>query len=155
DIYVVYNDDPKGPVDKADIFFTMSSDGGNTWSSPLRVNDDVTTTDQWQPAMALTPDGTHLFITWYDRQNDTANDSLIDRYGVIGRVSGHSVTFAPNSRITDVSFPPALGKDPIVLATYMGDYDMATADNHYFYTTWGDNRLPDASFANQPDVRFA
>jgi hypothetical protein len=32
---------------------------------------------------------------------------------------------------------------------------MATADNNYFYTTWGDNRLSDAYFANQPDVRFA
>jgi hypothetical protein len=37
----------------------------------------------------------------------------------------------------------------------MGDYDMATADNSYFYTTWGDNRNGDQWFANQPDVRFA
>jgi hypothetical protein len=40
----------------------------------------------------------------------------------------------------------------------MGDYDSASADNSYFYTTWGDNRLPDANnaaIANQPDVRFA
>ncbi len=156
DIYVVYNDAPKGGTkDKADIFFTMSSDGGNTWSSPLRVNDDTTTTDQWQPAMALTPDGTHLFVTWYDRRNDPTNDSLIDRYGVIGTVSGHSANFAPNFLLTDVSFPPEFGQDPIVPATYMGDYDMATADNNYFYTTWGDNRLGDQWFANQPDVRFA
>src|SRR5262249_16261298 len=37
----------------------------------------------------------------------------------------------------------------------MGDYDQAVADNSYFYTTWGDNRLSDAFFANQPDMRFA
>jgi hypothetical protein len=37
----------------------------------------------------------------------------------------------------------------------MGDYDQAVADNDYFYTTWGDNRLADAFHANQPDVRFA
>jgi hypothetical protein len=156
DIYVVYNDKPKqGGDDKADIFFTMSTDGGNTWSTPLRVNDDVTTTDQWQPAIAFTPDGTHLFITWYDRRNDPTNDSLIDRYGVIGAISGHTLNFAPNFRITDVSFPPAFNQDPLVLPTYMGDYDMATADNSYFYTTWGDNRNGDQWFANQPDVRFA
>jgi hypothetical protein len=156
DIYVVYNDQNKNKTgDKANIFFTMSTDGGNTWSNPLQVNDDATTTDQWQPAIALTPDGTHLFITWYDRRNDPVNDSLIDRYGVIGTISGHSVSFAPNFRITDGSFPPAFGQDPFVAPTYMGDYDMATADNNYFYTTWGDNRLSDAFFANQPDVRFA
>jgi hypothetical protein len=159
DIYVVYDDKPKSAKDQADVFFTMSTDGGNTWISPLRVNDDVTTTDQWQPAIALTPDGTHLFITWYDRRNDPTNDSLIDRYGVIGTVSGHAVSFASNFRITDVSFPPAFGQDPFWVGVggggYMGDYDMATADNNYFYTTWGDNRLSDGFFANQPDVRLA
>jgi hypothetical protein len=156
DIYVVYDDEPKGSThDKADIFFTMSTDGGNTWNSPPRVNDDLTTTDQWEPAIALTPDGKHLFITWYDRRNDPSNDSLIDRYGVIGTISGHTVSFPPNFRITDVSFPPAFAQDPYAGSTYMGDYDQAVADNNYFYTTWGDNRLGDAFFANQPDVRFA
>jgi hypothetical protein len=110
--------------------------------------------DQWQPALAVTPDGSHVGIFWYDRRLDPA-DNLIDRFGTIGTVSCHSVSFAPNFRITDVSFPPAFGQDPIVDPTYMGDYDMAVADNSYFYTTWGDNRLGDASFANQPDVRFA
>jgi hypothetical protein len=155
DIYVVFDDEPKGGTkDKADIYFTMSSDGGNTWSNPLRVNDDNTTNDQWQPALAVTPDGGRLGIFWYDRRLDPANN-LIDRFGVIGTVSGHTVSFAPNFRITDVSFPPAFGQDPYAPSNYMGDYDMATADNNYFYTTWGDNRLGDAFFANQPDVRFA
>jgi hypothetical protein len=158
DIYVVYNDEPNGSADKGDIFFTMSTDGGNRWSKPLRVNDDTTTNDQWFPALAVTPDGNHVGIFWYDRRLDPANN-LIDRFGVIGTVSGHTVTFGANVRITDVSFPPALNIDhPIVAPTYMGDYDTASADNDYFYTTWGDNRLPDANnpaFANQPDVRFA
>jgi hypothetical protein len=155
DIYVVYNDEPKdNSKDKADIFLTESTDGGATWSAPRRVNDDNTTNDQWQPAIAVTPDGTHVGISWYDRRLDPANN-LIDRFGVIGTVSGHSVSFAPNFRITDVSFPPAFGQDPFVLPNYMGDYDMAAADNNYFYTTWGDNRSSDGFFANQPDVRFA
>jgi hypothetical protein len=158
DIYVVYDDQGHGSQDKADIYFTMSTDGGNTWSKSIRVNDDSTFKDQWQPSLAVTPDGTRLGIFWYDRRLDPANN-LIDRFGVIGTVSGHSVTFAPNFRITDVSFPPAFDQDPFFVNAgvggYMGDYDMATADNNYFYTTWGDNRLGDAFFANQPDVRFA
>ena len=93
-------------------------------------------------------------LFWYDRRLDPA-DNLIDRFGAIGTVCGHTVTFGANFRITDVSFPPAFGQDPVVNPTYMGDYDQATADNNYFYTTWGDNRLSDAFFANQPDVRFA
>jgi hypothetical protein len=158
DIYVVYNDQANGSADKADIFFIMSSDGGNTWSKPLRVNDDTTTNDQWFPALVMTPDGKHVGIFWYDRRLDPANN-LIDRFGVIGDVSGHAINFRPNFRITDVSFPPAFNIDhPVVRANYMGDYDSASADNSYFYTTWGDNRLLDANnpaIANQPDVRFA
>jgi hypothetical protein len=103
DIYVVYDDEPKeGAKDNADIFFTESTDGGNTWSNPLRVNDDNTTNDQWQPALAVTPDGSHVGIFWYDRRLDPANN-LIDRFGSVGTVSGHTVSFAPNFRITDAS----------------------------------------------------
>jgi hypothetical protein len=155
DIYVVYADRTKSSVDKADIFFTQSTDGGTHWSEPARVNDDATNNDQWQPALAMTPDGSHVGVFWYDRRLDPANN-LIDRFGVIGSVSGHTVSFGPNFRITDVSFPPVFGQDPgFVNPAYMGDYDVAVADNSFFYTTWGDNRLGNAFHANQPDVRLA
>jgi hypothetical protein len=154
DLYVAYADQANGSADKADIFFTESSDGGKKWSKPVRVNDDATNNDQWQPALAVTPDGNHLGIFWYDRRLDTANN-LIDRFGAIGAVSGHGVSFAQNFRITDVSFPPAFGQEPFGPPDYMGDYDQAAADNSFFYTTWGDNRLGNSFYANQPDVRFA
>lgn len=156
DIYVIYPDKLPTKGDKADIFFTQSSDGGATWSAPRRVNDDATTHDQWEPALAVTPDGSRVGIFWYDRRLDPAND-LIDRYGVIGNVSGHTVSFGANFRITEVSFPAARGVDPVFPWYYSatGEYDQAVADNHYFYTTWGDNRLPDAFHVNQPDVRLA
>lgn len=155
DLYVAYDDlgDASGK-DKGNIYFTESTVGGQKWSKPVQVNDDLTSNDQWFPALTVTPDGSHVGLFWYDRRRDPA-DNLIDRFGAIGTVSGHTVTFGANFRITDVSFPPAIGQDPIINPSYMGDYDMATADNNYFYTTWGDNRLPDAFFANQPDVRFA
>lgn len=111
----------------------------------------------------MTPDGSHVGLFWYDRRLDRANN-LIDRFGAIGTVSGHTVAFGANFRITDVSFPPVFTywtgtgwavQDPVVRPGYMGDYDQAVADNNNFYTTSGDNRLADAAHANQPDVRFA
>jgi hypothetical protein len=155
DIYVAYDDwgNAKG-TDKGNIYFTESTDGGQKWSNPVKVNDDLTNNDQWFPALAVTPDGSHVGLFWYDRRLDPANN-LIDRFGAIATVFGHTVTFGANFRITNVAFPPAFGQDPLVVPNYMGDYDQATADNNYFYTTWGDNRLADAFFANQPDVRFA
>jgi hypothetical protein len=52
----------------------------------------------------VTPDGGHVGLFWYDRRLDPANN-LIDRFGAIGTVSDHTVSFAPNFRVTDVSFP--------------------------------------------------
>ena len=130
-----------------------SVDGGATWSK-VKLNDDGTTRDQWQPALAVTPDGNHVGVFWYDRRLD-ANDGNIDRYGDVGSVSGAAVTFGSNFRITDTSFPAVVNQDSLINSTYMGDYDVAVADNGGFYLTWGDNRLADAAHAHQPDVRFA
>ncbi|MBX6312587.1 MAG: Ig-like domain-containing protein, partial [Isosphaeraceae bacterium] len=153
-IYVVYNDNPPGP-DKGDIFFKMSSDGGATWSTPVRVNNDETTNDQFLPTLAVTPDGTKVGVFWYDRRLDPANN-LIDYFGAIGTVSDTSVTFGPNDRITDTSFLPEFGRDPVVNSVYMGDYDEASADNDFFYVTHVDNRLPSLRHTgNQQDVVFS
>ena len=60
-IYVIYDNDGTSS-DKADIFFEQSTDGGTTWSAPLKVNDDATTTDQWQPTIVVSPAGDRLGI---------------------------------------------------------------------------------------------
>ncbi|HLK61253.1 MAG TPA: exo-alpha-sialidase, partial [Chthonomonadaceae bacterium] len=152
-VYVTYNDTPGG-TDRADIFFTQSTDGGATWSAPVRVNDDTTTNDQWQPAIAVSPDGTQVFVGFYDRRLDSSN-YMIDTFGSVGVISGSTVTFQPNFRITTASFPPVYGVDPVVNSTYMGDYDKADADNAFFYYSWGDNRLPSAGHSgDNADVRL-
>jgi hypothetical protein len=152
-LYVTYDDRGLGR-DRADIYFIQSNDGGITWTPPQRINDDSTTNDQWQPAITVTPDGTKVFIAWYDRRL-SADNTMIDRFGTIGDVIGGTVFFRPNFRITDTSFPVVVNQDPTVPATYMGDYDQAAATNSFFYTTWGDNRLADPAHAHNPDVRFA
>jgi hypothetical protein len=149
-LYAVFNDVGQAAGDRADVYFTQSTNGGSTWSTPTKLNDDATTNDQWFPAIAVTPDGTHVGVFWYDRRLDPAN-SLIDRFGSIATVSGSTVTFGPNFRVTDTSFPVNIGRDPNVVGNYMGDYDTAAADNSFFYTTWGDNRTASTT---GPDVRF-
>jgi hypothetical protein len=154
-IYVVFDDKGQASGDRGDAYFTESTNGGSSWSAPIKLNDDATAADQWFPAIAVTPDGSHVFVTWYDRRLSGPGNGLIDRFGVIGTVSGSTVMFGANGRITDTSFPEVFGGDPNVVFNYMGDYDTATADNNFFYTSWGDNRLPDAAHTNNPDVRFA
>jgi hypothetical protein len=151
-VYIVYPDNPAG-TDRADIFFRQSTDSGASWSAGVRVNDDATTRDQWQPSLAVTPDGSRVFVGWYDRRLDAAN---IDNYGRIATVSGATVTFGADFRITDQSYPPVFGIDPVLNPTYMGDWDECAADNSFFYYSWGDNRDPSTGHAgNQANVRLA
>ncbi len=153
-LYVVYDDKGQG-ADRADVYFQQSDDGGATWGPAVRVVDDTTGADQWQPTIAVTPDGTKVGVFWYDRRLDPAK-SLIDRFGSIGQVTADGVAFGPNFRITDTSFAPEFGHDPLLPANYMGDHDQAAADNNNFYVTWGDNRLPSLGHAgHSADVRFA
>src|SRR3989442_5476769 len=48
-----------------DIDFTMSSDGGRSWSPPIRVNDDATATAQAEPSLAL-DHSNNIYIAWTD-----------------------------------------------------------------------------------------
>lgn len=150
-VYIVFTSDPAG-ADAADVFFTRSLDGGATWSTPLKLNDDSTTNDQFFPFVTVAANGTVLAM-WYDRRNDPTNTEL-DVYMAASTDGG--TTFGPNVRLTNQSSPlvkTLLNFDPIVADCYMGDYNYATADHSSFYLTWGDNRdfVTSPTIGSRPD----
>lgn len=63
-----------------DVMFSQSSDGGTTWSAPVKVNDNVdasgTPTDQFQPAVAAGPNGA-VAVAFYDRRQPCPNDTSV------------------------------------------------------------------------------
>ncbi len=101
-IYVTYDNDGPGS-DKADVLFVQSTDGGATWSAPIRVNDDATTTDQWMPTIVVSPAGDRLGVFYYSRQEDPANNNLFKRYGRIASISGGTITFTPSFAVSDTA----------------------------------------------------
>jgi len=138
-VYVAYADNGENSGDKADIFFVSSTNGGSNWTSPVRVN-NVWTNDQWMPVMCAKPDGTKLFIGWYDRRNDV-NNSLIDVYGRWGTIASNGdVTFSPNDfRITTTNFPPVFaGTDTNNLTDghYDPVYPPGNVNLHWHYQDW-------------------
>jgi hypothetical protein len=155
-LYVTYADKGTAANDKADIYFKTSSDGGATWSSAVRVNSDSTTTDQWQPTIAVSPDGSRVGVFYYSRQEDTSGDNLFKYYGSVGTVSGSVVTFQTNFAVSDTASPPEFGRDSLVNPSYMGDYDQASATPGYFDVSWADNRssLPGGGSTQDPNVYF-
>ena len=61
--------------------------------------------DQWQPALTVSPDGSRLFIGFYDRRHDAAN-LRINAYGAIASVSSGTVNIESNFLVSSADFPP-------------------------------------------------
>jgi hypothetical protein len=139
-LYVVWATDPVGTPDNSDAMFSRSTDGGQTWSTPVQIGAGGGATDQFEPFVAVGGTGT-VTVAWYDRRNDVANNTLIDVYKTFSRDGG--ATFDPISRVTAVSFPvPPLNPnfDTGVQNCYMGEYIAIASDATNFYYLWGDNR---------------
>ncbi|HZT01040.1 MAG TPA: sialidase family protein [Steroidobacteraceae bacterium] len=81
------------PVGKAiGIFVFSSSDAGQTWNPPVRVDDGGRETFANTPGIAVSADGV-LGVSWYDRRNDPKNDCFQEYFSA--SVDG-GLTFLPN-----------------------------------------------------------
>jgi hypothetical protein len=135
-LYVTYAK-PTSPDGKSDldIFLQHSSDDGETWSAPIRVNDDPIGNgkDQLTPALAINPDGL-LAIVYYDRRDDP-NNFLVNTYCAFSNDGG--ATFQ-NLRISDQATNPLIGRQQISLS--IADYISITATKDAVYPVWTDGR---------------
>lgn len=128
-----------------DVLFSRSTDGGATWTAPIRVNEDPPNSpvDQFFPAITVDKNG-HLFVLYYDRSRDARN-LLTDAFLARSVNDGSSWS---NARVTSSNFPPITGfQDVIVNSLYMGDYIGAATDTLMrrsgVILAWGDNSLGD------------
>lgn len=148
-LYVVFGAFTTGQtLDRGDVYGTRSTDGGVTFSTPVKINDDTTNTSQILPSVAVASDGT-IGVKWWDRRNDPINDSLTDVYMATSTNGGAS--FRKNFRVTNHNWTFA----PIEIgfaSGYHGDYDGIAADGANFYLSWSDERNgeADAFFAQEP-----
>lgn len=102
-VYLAWHDFRKGDQD---IYFSMSADGGKTFSRNIRVNDDAGTAGQFNPSLAVDDTGA-VHLAWHDLRNEDA-----DIYYAMSRDRG--VTFSRNVRVNDdrgegFQFHPSLG----------------------------------------------
>jgi hypothetical protein len=151
-VYVVYPARASS-ADVGDVFLVRSTDRGRTWSTPLRINDDATTNNQWMPCVAVAANGV-VGVMFYDRRNDPAN---VDTDVYLAQSVNGGLSFLPNRRITDVSFPPSRPDltDPNPLSFFFyADYNRMVAQGNDFYMVWADNRDKVGS-RSDPDIYFA
>jgi hypothetical protein len=87
-IYATWNDERNGDDD---VFVSFSSNGGDTWSSAMRVNNDPIGNGkvQYWPSIAISNLG-EIAILYYDTRN-TSNNNIIEAY--ISRSIDGGLTF--------------------------------------------------------------
>jgi hypothetical protein len=150
--------------DHGDIFYQRSTDNGNTWSKPRKINTDPDAPfkTQWMPSLSVDPNG-EVTVSWYDRRSATsACNNVTDpgcRYERVGRqTAGPNGGFLPEFAISTGLIPQPAQDDPTVQQCYAGDYDYHTAIKDTAYLTWTDGRrsvggvhVQDVDFAKVPE----
>jgi hypothetical protein len=135
--------------DQGDIYYIRSTDNGDTWSTPVKLNQDATAYAQWMPSLSATPGG-QVLASWYDRRNSGGGTSY-ERWGRISLDGG--VTWQADDVISDVLSPQPLQPDSSIQSCYNGDYDYASVNETKGLVTWADGRVQ-ISGNNQQDIFF-
>lgn len=139
DLYALASVNPPG-ADPLDVHFSRSSDGGRTWSAPVRVNDDPSTSNyQWFGTMSVAPNG-RIDAIWNDTRNDAGFDSEL--YYSYSTDSG--ATWAPNVALSP-PFDPSLGYPQ---QNKLGDYYHMVSYNDSAHLAWA------ATFNGEQDVYY-
>jgi hypothetical protein len=122
-IYLNWSDQRNGSND-TDIWFTSSHNGGDTWSSRVRVNDDIPGKHQFMSRMTQDPETGIIYIVFYDRRDHEDNNT--DVYLAYSKNGGR--TFK-NIKISEEPFVPDESQ-------FLGDYINIDAYNGVVVPIW-------------------
>ncbi|MFZ8826547.1 MAG: hypothetical protein ACO2OT_06905 [Candidatus Caldipriscus sp.] len=131
-----------GSLSDLKVSFVRSTNGGATWSSPIRITSNPSSVAEYMPALAADPyGGLHAF--WYDNRAG---------YGLWGLYYSYSsdggITWSPSIRVSDTYFPfversgcGGVGGVDYTNDCWPGHYIDAWADSNFVYVAWSDNRI--------------
>jgi len=140
-VYVLSSVNPPG-TDPMDVMFVRSTDGGATWSAPVRVNNDIQGSNRWSwfGTMSVAPNG-RIDVVWNDTRANVVSN-LSELYYASSTDEG--VTWSLNVAASPV-FNSHVGWPN---QNKIGDYYHMVSDNvgaHLAYS---------ATFNNEQDVYY-
>jgi len=137
-VYAVWPDQRYG---NPDILLAWSDNKGDTWSAPIRVNDDIAANnaDQWFPWVSVDAAGA-VQVTFLDRREDPAN-YLYSMY--LATSTDGAGSFGPNIRVSSGNYGPGG-------SGFLGDYTGAATGGGKIHPLWPDARFGDEDTFSHP-----
>jgi hypothetical protein len=141
-IYMLASVRPTGATNGADVMFVRSTNGGQSFSAPRRINDDPINHNQWHwfGTLSVAPNG-RIDAVWFDTRGaaNNTNSQLFYSWSTDG-----GVTWASNVAVSN-SFNPFLGYPN---QNKIGDYITIVSDNS------GANVAYAATFNGEEDIYY-
>jgi hypothetical protein len=158
-LYAVWADGRFSNFQHNSIAFTMSTDGGQTWSVPIRINqtpDTIPVGDRqaFLPSVAVAQDGT-VAVTYYDFRNNTSAVGLPTDYWIAHADPRDGLTnpasWQQENRLTNSSFNFEQAAIRFGV-NFAGDYEGLAASGKSFFAVWAQphGSDPDSIFFRDP-----
>ncbi len=122
-IYINWSDQTNG-VHDTDVWLAKSTDQGQTWSVPKRINDDGPGKQQFLTWLTVDPATGYLYCVYYDRR--AYADNQTDVYVAYSKDGGD--TFQ-NVKISEKPFTPSG-------SVFFGDYNHLAAYQNVIFPIW-------------------
>ena len=138
-VFLVWDDFRTG---NADVLLSKSTDGGVSWTSPIRVNDD-TVGEPFLPYFALS--GGIISVVWYDsRLGQLPNGTITGLDVFYAESTDGGSSFSASVRVTSASFDPNLVEHGdgggFSFVRWIGDRLGLAATPGVVHVFWTDNR---------------
>lgn len=121
----------------SDAFLAHSRDGGLTWSTPVRVNDDSSTSArQVMPHPSVAPNG-RVDVAWVDQRLARNTDQW---HAFVASSTDGGVTFGANRLVQDVPLEAQWSRHQNG-GVFIGDYIGIASTNSYAYPIFPGNSI--------------
>ncbi len=146
-LYAVWEDARFSGGDHNDIAFSISSDGGLSWSSPTKISKSPAGVTAFIPTVQVAADGT-VAVTYYDFRGNTPAPGLPTDYWVVlcHTACGDSSSWTE----THVAGPFDMETAPFAVGLFVGDYEGFASIGNGFLAFFVQTNTGDT--ANRTDV---